>query len=229
MSLPEHVIASNVHGSYCVPTSSQSRPAASTVLAGKVWEHKTIAYMTAHCGDGDIVHAGTYFGDFLPGLSRALHAKAQLWAFEPSSENHACARRTLELNAIANTTLMHAGLGARAETKILCVGRPKDPSMGGVSRVVKFRKAGYTHEDARIVALDDVVPPDRKVSIIQLDVEGYEQPALTGALQTIARCKPILILEFLPKDSAWFQRTILDLGYRENGKVHANTIFAIAQ
>ena len=55
----------------------------------------------------------------------------------------------------------------------------------------------------------------RNVSIIQLDVEGFEQPALKGAMTTIARCRPILILETLA-DHTWFTERILCLGYRAN-------------
>ncbi len=71
------------------PARRRPRPAAAAVLAGNVWEAGVIAFMARNCGTGDIVHAGTYFGDFLPGLSHALTPGARLWAFEPSSENYA--------------------------------------------------------------------------------------------------------------------------------------------
>jgi FkbM family methyltransferase len=226
MPLPEHTVASNKYGQYCVPVSSKTRPAAAVVLAGKVWEWRTIAHIAQRCGDGDIVHAGAYFGDFIPPLSKALSAEGHLWAFEPSSDNHACANRTMELNAITNATLFHAGLGARAGVQMLRIGRPGDPVMGGASRFAKREKEGFIHENARVVALDDVVPATRKVSVLQLDVEGSEGQALMGALKTIKRCLPQIILESLPKDRDWFDRAILGLGYREIAKVHSNTVFA---
>jgi FkbM family methyltransferase len=224
MELPEHLIASNEYGTYCVPASSRLRPAARAVLAGKIWEPETVAFMAENCGEGDIVHAGTYFGDFIPGLSKALHTGALLWAFEPSSENYACARRTMELNGIANTTLTHAGLGARSELSLLCTGWP-NRAMGGSSRLVRKKKPGFAYEEIRVVAVDEAVPAARTVTILQLDVERYEQQALAGALRTIKRCMPILILENLPEDSVWFEQTIIALGYRQDGKLHANTVF----
>jgi hypothetical protein len=33
------------------------------------------------------------------------------------------------------------------------------------------------------------------VSIMKIDVEGYEMEALAGGLQTILKCKPVIILE----------------------------------
>ena len=80
-----------------------------------------------------------------------------------------------------------------------------------------------------IVTVDEVVPPERMVSIIQFDVEGFEKEALTGALMTIHRCKPTIVLEQLPEEG-WFSKNILSLGYRIVGvageKSHKNTILS---
>ena len=76
-----------------------------------------------------------------------------------------------------------------------------------------------------IVSVDEVVPSDREVSIIHLDVEGFEQPALTGARGTIRRCKPIVVLKTVP-DEGWVATNLLPLGYRIAGSVDGNTIFS---
>ena len=98
-------------------------------------------------------------------------------------------------------------------------------SLGGVSRLIE--SVGKNNSDqcatVEIVRIDDVVPPGRKVSILQLDVEGFEQQALSGAIETIKRCKPILILENLPERD-WLNEHIYHLGYHVVGKVHSNSI-----
>jgi FkbM family methyltransferase len=224
--LPAHTIASNQYGRYCVPESSSLRPAAALILQGRVWEPKTIAFMRENCGAGDVVHAGTYYGDFLPAISSALARSARLWAFEPSRENFACAEETIRLNGLNNVTLLNAALGDCAGTGKLWVGSPAMPFKGGTARVVDHQKAGSFYEDAQIARVDDIIPVGRAVSILQLDVEGYEQHALSGALETIRRCRPILILEHLPQDRNWFAANILALGYFMSGKLHANFIVA---
>ncbi|HEY3638378.1 MAG TPA: FkbM family methyltransferase [Rhizomicrobium sp.] len=218
-------IGSNSHGSYCVPASSRHRPAAAAILKGKVWEADTLALLGSHAATGDIVHAGTYFGDFLPALSRAVAADACVWAFEPSQENFRCAEITLKLNAIANVVLTHAALGAAPGEALLCIGEQERRAAGGSSTIVSEKKDGLAHEIARVVRLDDVVPAHRHVAILQLDVEHYEQQALDGALGTIRRCQPLLVLESLPADQSWFAANILSLGYDAAGKVDANRIF----
>src|SRR5690606_14967797 len=83
-----------------------------------------------------------------------------------------------------------------------------------------------------IVAVDEVIPPDRPVSIIQLDVEGYEQPALQGAMRTIRKWRPVIVLEVWEQsdlvDSPWFANEILALGYRQTATIHGNRVFEYA-
>ena len=68
----ECILCQNDFGSYCVPKSSQHRPAPQKVLRGQVWENDTIEFMRNHAYNRDIIHAGMFFGDFLPGLASAL-------------------------------------------------------------------------------------------------------------------------------------------------------------
>ena len=107
-------------------------------------------FMAANCGAGDIIHAGTYFGDFLPALSRALDPDAHLWAFEPSAENFECAQKTVALNGLGNITLMNAGLGARAETLPLRIGEPERPARGGSSCIDAARVPGFVYQEAQV-------------------------------------------------------------------------------
>ena len=95
-----------------VPKSSSARNCSRRVLNGRVFEARMPEFVARHVGTGDIVHAGTFFGDFLPAFSRALAPGALVWAFEPVDENYSCAKATMELNRVDNVVLHLAGLGA---------------------------------------------------------------------------------------------------------------------
>ena len=224
-------VAYNKYGGYCVPLSSHHRPAAQRILSNDVWEPNTIEYILNNCNSGDIVHAGTYFGDFLPALSKGVAPGAKVWAFEPNPENYRCAIITLEINGIENTVLTKAGLGDKEETLLVKTMDANGRALGGTSRIISGKSIDEVGtEFVRIVTVDDAVDSERIVSIIQLDVEGQEKEALIGALETIQRCLPIIILEIWPNstllDSDWFSTNILSLGYRKIGDIHGNLVFS---
>lgn len=223
-------VSYNKYGGYCIPYSSCRRPAAHKILTNKVYEPKTIDFMTSNCGSGDIVHAGAYFGDFIPALSRECSPKAKVWAFEPNRENYRCAEITLLLNEIDNVELINAGLGNKKEQLRIITHDKNGHALGGASRIVQANPSSSERgAPVQIVTVDNTVGREREVSIIQLDVEGHEKEALSGAMKTIHRCRPILILEVLPNstllDSDWFADNILSLGYRMTHTVHSNSVF----
>ena len=183
-------IAYNKYGGYCVPLSSHHRPNAQYILGGGVAEPDTIEYMIKNCKNGDIISAGAYYGDFLPALSEGVSNNAKVWTFEPNIENYLCAKITLEINYIKNTILTNTGLGEKEEVKLLATKDVSGRSLGGTSRVIHSSEKirDMTDLDSiRIVTIDDIINEDRSISILQLDVEGYELEALKGALKTIKR------------------------------------------
>lgn len=224
-------VSYNQYGGYCVPLSSRHRPAARKILSNEVYEPKTIEFMLANGGNGDIIHAGTYFGDFLPALSHACGSQYKVWAFEPNPENYKCAKITMLLNNLENVSLEHAGLGQKESVVPLRTTDDRGNALGGSSSLVQGTDVplGCEQYMARIVAVDDFMPPDRRIAIIQLDVEGYEKEALAGSLETIRKWRPILILEVWSGskllESTWFSENILGLNYRMTEKLHGNCVF----
>jgi hypothetical protein len=94
-----------------------------------------------------------------------------------------------------------------------------DYPLGGKSRI-----DGSGTESVTQIALDGLIPDDRHVSIIQLDVEGYEEKALRGSEQLVRRDRPILILETVPA-SDWFNELLKDCDYIFKQTVADNSVF----
>lgn len=57
-------VAYNEFGGYFIPNSSLHRPAVQQVLKGGVFERETIEFICQFGTEGDVIHAGTFFGDF---------------------------------------------------------------------------------------------------------------------------------------------------------------------
>lgn len=221
------VFARNALGSYCIPESSKFRHCAQTVLGGRIFEPRTIEFIVDHAGSGDIIHAGTFFGDFLPSLSRGCRNGAKVWGFEPNPENFACASVTRLLNDLHNVELIDAGLGGTPSTAALVTRDAEGRGLGEVSFIAeKTESNAERSEEIRIATIDQTIPSDREISVIHLDIEGYEQTALSGALTTIRRCRPILILETMP-DEDWLTQHLYGLGYSIQRGVHGNIVLSV--
>jgi len=183
-----------------------------------VWEKETVEFMVARGRAGDIVTAGTFFGDFLPALSRAVAPRGTVWAFEPNPENYRAAAITVLLNDLTNVRLVNAALGARSDTRNLVVRDFAGRALGGASQIADIvdeqGPRGADTVPVAVVAIDDVVPETATVAIVQLDVEGFEEAALAGAVRTIERNRPLLILETAPQLGSDVARRLEALGYR---------------
>lgn len=212
----------NRYGVYHLPEGVEHRPAARAILSGEVYEPETIDFIRRNAGDGDIIHAGAFFGDFLPGLSSGLAEGRKVWAFEPNPESHAAACKTVEMNRLANVELVNAALSDRAAGVLLRTHQDDGRALGGASRVVS--DAGDGVRAVASVMLDFAVPLERRVSILHLDVEGHEKAALRGAFHIVSRWRPILILEFF-SDLRWLSRTFRGSGYRQVDKLNRNWVF----
>lgn len=65
-----------------------------------------------------------------------------------------------------------------------------------------FRERQYEHknEETGIIqvetaSLDQIISEEENIALIKIDVEGAELGVLKGALNTICRCKPVLVFE----------------------------------
>ena len=217
-------IAYNKLGGYCVPISSRHRYAAQVVLRGNAYEPDTIDFIVQNAKDGDVIHAGAFFGDFLPALSRGCAPLCKVWAFEPDPENYRCALTTILINDLRNISLVNAGLGEASGIGKLVTHDDSGKSLGELGHIQpqSSLQASDT-ETVKIVTIDETISSDRKISVLHLDVEGYEEQAL----KTIRRSRPLLVLEDVPSE-AWLTKHLKPLDYRIDRRIHHNTLLVPA-
>jgi FkbM family methyltransferase len=203
---------------YCLPPDSDHRTAVKLIRKGKLHEKRTIRFINSYAGDGAVIHAGAYFGDFLPGLKKCH----KVFAFEPNPESYNCALKTIELNKLTNIELTNAALGSE-KGKAQFATWINGQKWGGGSRI---HAGGDIEVD--VVTIDETIGEER-ITVIHLDVEEYEVEALKGGLSTIERWKPVLILEMNHcLYGNWFRETIIEqMGYKYKKKIHNNLVFVV--
>ena len=105
-------------------------------MNGDAWERETVDLLRTSRPSGDIVHAGTFSGDFLPSLARSRTGDARIWAFEPNRESYRCAQVIVILNDLRQVVLTHAALDEKPDGGRLAVRSTDGLALGGGSHWV---------------------------------------------------------------------------------------------
>jgi FkbM family methyltransferase len=165
----------------------------------------------------NVIHAGGNMGIYA--LEFAKEAK-NVYVFEPADENFSA----LALNCAMKTNifLYKAALGNDHKT-INVVNETADKQCGAW----KVKGSG----NIPTLRIDDLNLDD--ISIIHLDIEGYELFAIQGAENTIKRCEPLLSFEVLNHnvDFEYTQTELFDyvmsLGYKSSLRVGNEILFVM--
>lgn len=157
-----------------------------------------------------IIDAGGFIGD--SALIFSPLTDQNVYSFEPAPDNYTDMLKTIELNRIEN--IVAENLAFSDGNKKL-----KFSINGSVSSAHANKVFEYTDEiEVDAVSLDDYVEKNNLVvGLIKTDLEGAEQEFLRGAINTIKKYKPILLisiyhsiddfLDIKPMIESW------DLGY----------------
>lgn len=125
-------------------------------------------------------HVGTWARVFSQSFERVL-------AFEPSPDTYACLAANMAAFGCTNVEVHHAALGAATGNGRMVL----DPT-----NTLKKNTGGRRVQPGGpvpVVAVDRLALP--VLDFLKLDVEGSEVAALLGAVETIRRCRPVVLFE----------------------------------
>lgn len=186
-----------------VPAYAVNRPACKAILNGQHYEPKTHEFISyiASVDSGELVHAGTFFGDMLPSFCNSFKG-SYVYCFEPVIENYILARLTVAANRLANCLLYNAALSSCVGNKLINTLDESGAHLGGASSI---GSRGQIVPSLTINSFDF-----KNLLVIQLDIEGHELDALRGAVSTIKKHEPIILVEDNLKNCTDF---LLGVGY----------------
>jgi len=121
---------------------------------------------------------------------------AEIVGFEPHPSTYERALKNIGLNGLDNIKVENLGLGDKEERiKLYEV----NPSNIGMNRALPTNEniADYNYVEIVVTTLDKYVNKHtlENISLIKIDVEGFEHKALKGAQETILRDTPTILLE----------------------------------
>jgi len=150
---------------------------------------------------------GSHVGFFTLLASKCVGPRGQVYAFEPNPRNIYFLKEHLRLNKTQNVTLIEKAISN--ETGVLNFSDDLGSSMG------KLDKNGTTKVE--VTTIDTLVAQGLKPpQFMKIDVEGLQDQVILGAIETIKKYKPQIIVEAdcRPSDPQNFYSLLSPLGYK---------------
>lgn len=173
----------------------------------------------------DIIDVGGFMGDsaviFEDFTDKKIHT------FEATKSNFTLLLETLKLNNATRVVPINKGLGSQKQTLSM-------HTNGACSTLcddyIAFNKE-LKSEEVEIITLDSYVKENNiEVGFIKVDIEGFEQEFLKGAMETIKAQKPAMLISIYHNGADFFEIKPMieswNLGY--SFKIHKPLDFSIS-
>lgn len=160
-----------------------------------------------------VIDAGAYIGDSSILFEHELHSIQAIYAFEPAKSTYKTLQQTIELNSSQKIIPVNLALGDRiSSSSLVGIG------MGMTLAVNNDTRWKFNKETVNVTTLDKFVEDNNiTVGLIKTDLEGFEQSFLKGAINTIKKFRPTLMISIYHSAQDFFeiknQIKSLNLGY----------------
>lgn len=149
--------------------------------------------------DAVIIDGGANIGFFtIPVANRTRGRGCRIISFEPQRQLFQALSGSLVLNGLDHVYLHNCGLSDQpgiAQLPVVDYSVPQDFGMIQLSDQCDAEESGWMND--RVVDVTSIDAMDLpRLDFLKLDVEGYEIPALTGGLATIAQHRPWMWIEY---------------------------------
>ncbi|MDR2773919.1 MAG: FkbM family methyltransferase [Tannerella sp.] len=143
----------------------------------------------------DFLDVGAFSGD--SALMLLNYSPQRIFAYEPVPHNYNNLAQTIDRNGLKDRIIpVNKGIGDRASTLKI------DNKDGNSSFLPTY--SGDKMEDVVLTTID-LECKDKRIGIIKMDIEGFEYCAIEGALETIKRDKPVLLISIYHTGKDFFE------------------------
>lgn len=164
--------------------------------------------VAAYIAGKDFVDCGAYVGD--SAFYMLKYRPRKIYAFEPSPVNYELLLKTIQLNGLQEVVPLRKGLGEKSSAAAIYLNKAG-------SRIALDSDLPSATQPIEITTLDEECR-GMNVGVIKMDIEGFEYNAVKGALETIRRDRPVLLISIYHTGKDFFEilpmLRSLDLSYR---------------
>lgn len=166
------------------------------ILNSKTYEPNVTRILDERVRPGmTVLDVGANIGYFILLMSVLVGREGRCIAIEPNPRNVKLLLASKNLNRFEQLEILQAAAGNTWGILQLNTSY----SNGVVSPVnAKSIQEIFQRETVLSLKIDGILPPDVRVDLIKIDVEGSEFNALSGALRCIENDRPLIISEFMP-------------------------------
>ena len=158
------------------------------IVAGDKWERHSFDLLAEHIVPGSVViEVGAHIGTHTVRMGQLAGPWGRVYAFEPQRKIYRELHHNLALNGVTNVVALRMAIGS-GETRIIEM-NPASPGNEGGTGV------GAGGDAAELRSLDSF--GFERLSLLKIDVETYENEVLDGALDTIRRNRPVMLIEIM--------------------------------
>lgn len=119
-----------------------------------------------------------------------------VYSYEPTAIPYNCLSKSKAINSLDNLKIFKLGVGEKNGEVEIHAATEGTYNKGLASIDSNFDLDDtFAKETIEIITLDDHVKESLRVSLIKIDVQGYEAKVLEGAIKLIEKNKPVIIYE----------------------------------
>jgi FkbM family methyltransferase len=176
-----------------------------------------------HFGDGVVaLDCGANIGVHTVEWAKHVNGWGQVIAIEAQERVFYALAGNIVINNCLNARAMHAAVAAQNGT--MRIPTPDYLSPGSFGSL-ELRLSGHNefigqtidYSDAATVEIRTITIDSldfARLDLLKIDVEGMEIEALAGAVASLARCRPVVMVESLKSDARRLRETLEQHGYR---------------
>jgi FkbM family methyltransferase len=201
------------------------------------FEYHLVRFIVERLREGwSVLDIGAHHGEFTVPIAYELKRRqwaSKVWSFEPDPENFACLQHNLtanDLGAQAEPHMVAVSDRTADGAELLC---PADNSCNTLAAHGAFAIGDelptVKRRTVKTVRIDDMDFGSAAIGIVKLDIQGNEPQALQGAMGTLTRHRPILVVEVVEN---WpgrpeVERILRGLGYTIHGLTRSGALVPV--